>query len=80
MMKGILDSWFFYKPTERRNIALYIAGIILYRFGLEIFNGSIITLALDRFSPEHTFEKLGAMTGINQAMQFLGAVLIVLAP
>jgi hypothetical protein len=80
IVKDILEGWSFYKPIERRNIALYIAGIVLYRFGLEIFNGSIITLAIDRFSPEHTFEKLGALTGINQAMQFLGAILIVHVP
>lgn len=77
MMEGVLEIWSFYKPKERRNIAIYLAGVVLYRFGLEIFNGSIITLAVDRISPEHTFEKLGALTGINQAMQFLGAVLIV---
>jgi len=58
-------------------MAIYIAGVTLYRFGLEVFNGSIITLALDRFAPDHTFEKVGALTGINQAMQCVGAVLIV---
>ena len=66
-----------YQPAERRNIAVYIAGVILYRIGLEVFNGSIITLAIDRFSEDHTFEKLGALTGINQAMQCIGAILIV---
>jgi len=76
-VKGAAATWTFYKPKERRNIAVYIIGVVFYRFGLEIFNGSIITLAVDRISPEHTFEKLGALTGINQAMQFVGAILIV---
>jgi len=59
---------------------MYTAGVILYRFGLEVFNGSIITLALDRFAPEHTFEKVGALTGIYQTMQCVGAILIVRSP
>jgi hypothetical protein len=79
-METLLQAWNYYKPEERRNIAIYLVGIILYRFGLEVFNGSIITLAIDRFSPENTFEKLGALTGINQAMQFFGAILIVQFP
>lgn len=58
-------------------MAMYIAGVTLYRIGVEVFNGSIITLALDRFAPEHTFEKVGALTGINQVMQCIGAILIV---
>jgi len=72
-----MDTWTLYKPEERRNIGIYVVGIVFYRFGLEVFNGSIITLAVDRFSPEHTFETLGVLTGLNQAMQFFGAILIV---
>ena len=77
LLQSVVKNWASYRSMERRNIGMYIAGVMLYRFGLEIFNGSIITLALDRFSPEHTFEKLGALTGINQAMQYVGAILIV---
>ena len=77
IVKNSVEIWALYKPKERRNIGIYVVGIVLYRFGLEVFNGSIITLAIDRFSPEHTFETLGALTGLNQAMQFFGAVLIV---
>jgi len=78
-LSSISKAWEAYSPSERQNIAMYITGVIFYRFGLEVFDGSIITMALDRFAPEHTFEKLGALTGINQAMQCIGAILIVRA-
>ena len=37
--------------------ALYIAGIMMYKLGLEFFNGSITTLATDRFKAANTFTK-----------------------
>ena len=80
IIRNSVEIWALYKPEERRNIGIYVVGIVFYRFGLEVFNGSIITLAVDRFSPEHTFEILGALTGLNQAMQFFGAILIVQFP
>jgi hypothetical protein len=40
------------------------------------FNGSIVTLATDRFKAANTFSKLGALTGLNQAMQVVGSILI----
>lgn len=36
------DSWKAFTASEKRNIAIYIGGIMLYKFGLEAFNGSII--------------------------------------
>jgi hypothetical protein len=77
LVEDVVDGWHSYKPDERRNIAFYVGGVLLYRFGLEVFNGAIITLAIDRFSALHTFEKLGALTGANQAVHYIGAVLIV---
>ncbi|TID23036.1 gb [Venturia nashicola] len=44
----IQESWRAFTPTEKRNIATYIAGIMLYKFGLEAFNGSIAALATNR--------------------------------
>ncbi|KAK7473101.1 hypothetical protein VKT23_001201 [Stygiomarasmius scandens] len=44
--------------------------------GLEFFNGSITTLATDRFNEANTFTKLGAASGLNQAAQCIGAILI----
>jgi hypothetical protein len=35
----------------------YIAGIMMYKLGLEFFNGSITTLATDRFNSANTFTK-----------------------
>lgn len=60
--------WASYTPAERKNIAIYITGIMFYKFGLETFNGSIITLATDRFG-DQAFKKLGILQGLNQAFQ-----------
>jgi MFS family permease len=69
---------------EKRNIIIYIFGIVFYKFGLEAFNGSIIALATNRFdqdalksrTPAHTFEKVGVVAGLNQALQCIGSILI----
>jgi MFS family permease len=73
-----------FSAEEKRNIIIYIFGIVLYKFGLEAFNGSIITLATNRFDQDalksrtsaHTFEKIGYVTGLNQALQCIGSILI----
>jgi hypothetical protein len=75
--ENFVESWQLYTQKERRNVGIYSVGIILYRFGLEVFNGSIITLAVDLYFPNNTFEKLGALVGVNQVMQLVGALLIV---
>ncbi|KAF5355563.1 hypothetical protein D9758_006322 [Tetrapyrgos nigripes] len=75
-MSAIVKAWRSYTPMERRNIALYIGGIMCYKMGLEFFNGSITALATDRFNEENTFTKLGAAQGLNQAAQCVGAILI----
>lgn len=45
----VLMMWF--------SSAIYIGGIMMYKFGLEFFNGSITTLATDRFKAVNTFTK-----------------------
>ncbi|KAK3303808.1 major facilitator superfamily domain-containing protein [Chaetomium strumarium] len=73
-----------FTPQERRNIAIYITGIMIYKFGLEAFNGSIIALATNRYdyeaiqsgTPSRTFERVGLLTGLNQAFQCFGSILI----
>lgn len=78
------DSLRAFTPQERRNIAIYIAGIMVYKFGLEAFNGSIIALASNRYdyesirdgTPSRTFERVGLLTGLNQAFQCFGSILI----
>ncbi|KAL2015337.1 hypothetical protein VTK56DRAFT_5781 [Thermocarpiscus australiensis] len=73
-----------FTPQERRNLAIYIAGIMVYKFGLEAFNGSIVALATNRYdyeairagTPSRTFERVGLLTGLNQAFQCVGSILI----
>jgi hypothetical protein len=75
--KAVANSWKLFSPEEKRNIAIYILGIMLYKFGLEAFNGSIVALATNRYdydawrndTDSHTFERIGLLTGLNQAFQ-----------
>ncbi|KAK1752047.1 major facilitator superfamily domain-containing protein [Echria macrotheca] len=73
-----------FTAQERRNIIIYVAGIMMYKFGLEAFNGSIVALATNRYdyesiqdhTPSRTFERVGLLTGLNQACQCIGSILI----
>ncbi|KAF1811947.1 hypothetical protein P152DRAFT_38893 [Eremomyces bilateralis CBS 781.70] len=57
---------------------------MLYKFGLEAFNGSIVALATNRYdyeaflnkTPSRTFARVGLLTGLNQAFQCVGSILI----
>ncbi|KAK0100884.1 hypothetical protein ONS95_007328 [Cadophora gregata] len=81
---SIRNSWSIFTTTEKRNIIIYILGIMLYKFGIEAFNGSIIALATSRYdrearlagNPARTFERVGLLTGLNQACQCLGSMLV----
>ncbi|KAL2193065.1 hypothetical protein P885DRAFT_64397 [Corynascus similis CBS 632.67] len=81
---NLVESLRSFTPLERRNIAMYIAGIMVYKFGLEAFNGSVIALATTRYdheaisngTPSRTFERVGLLTGLNQACQCIGSILI----
>lgn len=81
---SILGTWALFNATEKRNIAIYIAGIMMYKFGLEAFNGSIVALATNRYDNDaklngttpQTFFKVGLLTGLNQAFQCVGSILI----
>ncbi|KAK5699744.1 hypothetical protein LTR97_005875 [Elasticomyces elasticus] len=81
---SVMGTWRLFSPEEKRNIAIYIGGIMLYKFGLEAFNGSIIALATNRYDSEtaasggdsRTFERVGLLTGLNQAFQCVGSILI----
>ncbi|KAJ6259644.1 hypothetical protein Dda_5282 [Drechslerella dactyloides] len=80
----VLDSWRFFTAEEKRNMAFYILGIMLYKFGLEAYNGSVIALATNRYDYDafvggyqrRTFERVGLLQGLNQAFQCLGSILI----
>ncbi|KAF2016370.1 MFS general substrate transporter [Aaosphaeria arxii CBS 175.79] len=80
----ISESWKRFSPVEKRNMAIYILGIMLYKFGLEAFNGSVVALATNRYdelarvtnTPSITFGRVGLLTGLNQAFQCVGSILI----
>lgn len=84
MKSSVTETWRLFTPSEKRNIAIYIAGIMLYKFGLEAFNGSITALATNRYdwdaqlsgTTAKTFERVGLLQGLNQAFQCVGAILI----
>lgn len=84
IFKEAIDGLKEFSPSERRNIILYIIGIMIYKFGLEAFNGSIVALATNRYDYEaflsgtssKTFERVGLLTGLNQAMQCVGSIII----
>ncbi|KAG0251433.1 hypothetical protein BG011_007608 [Mortierella polycephala] len=65
-----------FTSVERRNIFIYIVGIMLYKFGLEAFSGSITLLATDRFNQQNTFTNLAILQGLNQAFQCVGSIAI----
>ncbi|KAE8139547.1 major facilitator superfamily domain-containing protein [Aspergillus pseudotamarii] len=81
---AVREGWYTFTPRERRNVAFYILGIMLYKFGLEAFNGSIVALATNRYdydamrtkTPAKTFQRVGLMVGLNQACQCIGSILI----
>ena len=81
---SVRATWRLFSAEEKRNIAIYILGIMLYKFGLEAFNGSIIALATNRYDYEasltkttaKTFERIGLLVGLNQAFQCVGSILI----
>jgi len=82
--KKICKNSSLFSSEEKRNLIIYIFGIVVYKFGLEAYNGSIITLATNRFDQDalesnrtaHTFEKVGYVAGLNQALQCFGSMLI----
>ncbi|KAF9355871.1 hypothetical protein BGX26_006021 [Mortierella sp. AD094] len=65
-----------FSALERRNLIIYMIGIMLYKFGLEAFTGSITLLATDRFKSTNTFESLAILQGLNQAFQCVGSIAI----
>jgi MFS family permease len=81
---SIVGTWSLFNSREKRDISLYIFGIMLYKFGLEAYNGAIITLATNRYDQDayisgtssRTFEKVGLLSGLNQASQCVGSILI----
>ncbi|KAF9559686.1 hypothetical protein EC968_006510 [Mortierella alpina] len=66
-----------FTAVEKRNIIIYMAGIMLYKFGLEAFTGSVTLLATDRFKQfDDQFTRLAILQGLNQAFQCVGSIAI----
>lgn len=73
-----------FSAIERRDILFYILGTIVYKFGIEAFNGSITALATDRYDYDAlladkkpiTFQRLGIMQGLNLGMQCMGSIFV----
>ncbi|KAF9123591.1 hypothetical protein BGX30_001341 [Mortierella sp. GBA39] len=65
-----------FSAAEKRNVMIYMAGIMLYKFGLEAFTGSITLLATDRFKQANVFSNLAILQGLNQAFQCVGSIAI----
>ena len=74
--KGSRDESHNFTLAETKNVLLYVLGIMLYKFGLETYLGSISILAADRFPKENAFTLLGALQGANQACQCVGSILV----
>ena len=68
----------YFTRKERWNIFLYICGLMCYKFGLESYNGSVRSLALDRFDEAglQVFTYTGILDGFNAASQSVGAILV----
>lgn len=92
MFPGMLDpksgnvfaTWHLFTRSEKKNMMIYIFGIMVYKFGLEVFIGSFISLASNRYDyaarvggyTPVTFGRIGLLQGLNQAFQCFGAILV----
>lgn len=65
-----------YSVVEKRNMFLYIIGIMFYKFGLEAFTGSVALMIKQRYGTRAGVTSWGTISAINLAMQCAGSVLI----
>ena len=75
-IRNPVTSWNTFNAIEKRNITIYIVGIMFYKFALECFNASIILLAADRFKSVQAFTSVGILSGLNQAFQCVGSIAV----
>lgn len=68
--------WSCFTPSQKHNIILYVWGIMMYKFGLEYFNGAFMTMANERFEQADRYQKMAILTGVNYAAQGLGSIII----
>ncbi|KNC97187.1 uncharacterized protein SPPG_07575 [Spizellomyces punctatus DAOM BR117] len=65
-----------FSVAEKRDIILYVLGIMCYKFALESYTGTISSLALDRFPVGKRFFYKGFLDGFNQAAQCVGSIAV----
>ncbi|KAL0580558.1 hypothetical protein V5O48_001468 [Marasmius crinis-equi] len=71
----MIGPWRGFSRTQRKNIAIYVVGIMFYKFALEWYNGAFITLANERFGDDR-YSNIGILTGLNYAMQCVGSIIV----
>ena len=67
-----------FSKSERWNIFCYIVGVMCYKFGLESYNGTVKSLALDRFTAAglSVFQYTGYLDGFQAATQCVGSIIV----
>ena len=67
-----------FSKSERWNIFCYIVGVMCYKFGLESYNGTVKSLALDRFTTAgfSVFQYTGYLDGFQAATQCIGSIIV----
>ncbi|KAL0060626.1 hypothetical protein AAF712_012569 [Marasmius tenuissimus] len=71
----MIGPWKDFTNTQLKNMAVYILGIMFYKFALEWYNGAFINLANERFG-DAKYTKIGILTGLNYAMQCVGSIIV----
>ena len=78
-LKDLATSLRDFTPVERRDMLLYIIGVMLFKFGSEAFIGSVVGFAARRFDTSGTggtFERLSVLQGLNLGMRCLGSIIV----
>lgn len=67
-----------FSKSERWNIACYIIGVMCYKFGLESYNGTVKSLAVDRFTTAGfpVYQYTGYLEGLQAATQCVGSIIV----
>ncbi|KAI9178839.1 hypothetical protein H9P43_005501 [Blastocladiella emersonii ATCC 22665] len=69
---GLYDG---YSAAEKKNLSMYIGGIMCYKFALETMTGCMSSIVLNRYkvSPAATW---GTVVSVNYAAQSVGSLLV----
>lgn len=80
----IRSSLELFSPTERNDMIIYILGLMIFKFGTEAYNGSMIALAANRYDLHAevtgdgtvTFQRIGLLQGLNLGIRCFGSILV----